>query len=348
LTDSFTIVHITDFHVGDPRGLLENIQETIGWKSIKKCIEEINLLHPDFVIISGDLVYGQLYPFEYRIEYETCYEMIQHFDVPTFLVPGNHDGYNRILEDGLEFWEEYFGPHYYSFDYGSAHFQALNSYDMNKFQRLTFLVIPLNWGGSFSDEQIQWISQDLQEHEESSLLVQFMHHNPIWNTQGDSLMSKGYTHRDTLLALNKAFDVDLVCAGHVHYDSVSIENDTIYLTTTTPESEIRVSDGYWGYRMIEIQNGEIISYNYKEPKYSIPSYHLSIKQMNISGMGLAEIQNELEMDINAHVKFVLPLGSYHTTSGEITMQRNKGMLTELYITAPVPAQSSSVILVSAV
>ena len=65
-SDTFSFVHITDLHVGDPRGFRESIRETIDYKSIKKCIDEINLLHPDFVIISGDLVFGQLYPFEYR------------------------------------------------------------------------------------------------------------------------------------------------------------------------------------------------------------------------------------------------------------------------------------------
>ena len=69
ISDNFSFVHLTDFHIGDPRGLKENIKQTIGWKAAKKCIEEINLINPDFLIITGDLVFGQIYPFEYSLEY---------------------------------------------------------------------------------------------------------------------------------------------------------------------------------------------------------------------------------------------------------------------------------------
>ena len=56
-SDNFSFIHIADLHVGDPRGFAESIRETLGYKSIKRCIDEVNLLHPDFVIISGDLVW---------------------------------------------------------------------------------------------------------------------------------------------------------------------------------------------------------------------------------------------------------------------------------------------------
>jgi Icc-related predicted phosphoesterase len=346
MTDSFSFIHVSDFHVGDFRGFAESIKETIGWKSVKRCIEEINLLHPDFVIISGDLVYGQLYPFEYAIEYKTCYDLIQLFDVPTFLVPGNHDGYNRILEDGLSVWESYFGSPYYSFDYGSAHFQAINSFDMNKWYRLTFLMIPLNWGGSISDEQLQWISNDLEEHQDSSLIVQFMHHNPLWDTQEDSLMSKPYANRDSLLSLIDSYDVDLVCAGHVHYDSVNTQNDTLFITTTTPESEIRVDDGYWGYRLIKIIDGSVFSYNYKPPKYSIPSYHLSVNQSYLQNGATAEITNDLEMPVDVLVKFDLPLDDYKVNLGDIVLERHKDEEMEIYVQASIPSLEKAIILVS--
>ena len=172
-TDNFSFIHLADLHYGDPRGLFESIKETIGFKSIKRCIKEINLLHPDFVLISGDIVFGQLYPFEYRREYQKCYDLLQTFDVPIFLVPGNHDGYNRILEDGLEYWQEYFGPLFYSFNYGDYHFTGVNSFDMSKILRLTFLFIPLNWGGSISNEQLDWVENDL-ESSDSALNFMFL------------------------------------------------------------------------------------------------------------------------------------------------------------------------------
>ena len=335
-TDDFSFIHITDLHVGDPRGFSESIWKTIGLKSIKRCIHEINLLKPDFVIISGDLVYGQLYPFEYSKEYKICYEMIQMFDVPTYLCPGNHDGYRRPREDGLKFWTEYFGPHYYSFNYGNYHFQAVNSYDLPASRRLCIFFIPLNWGGSIQDEQFQWIENDLVENK-GDLNFMFIHHNPLWETKQDSLVGRSYKNREQLLSLIEQNNVDMVLAGHVHFDNVTIVNDTIFITTTTPESSIDTEDGYWGYRLINIENGEISSYNYKDPKYSIPSYKIKAKYLTLKKI---KIENNLETDINAYIKFVLPKNNYEVDNGEIVMQREDEQLVELYVEVIVEQNST--------
>ncbi len=341
-TEDFSFIHITDFHVGDPRGFSESIWKTIGWKSIKRCIHEINLLKPEFVIISGDVVFGQLYPFEYRREYEKCFEMIQMFDVPTYLCPGNHDGYRRPGEDGLEFWTEYFGPLYYSFDFGDYHFQAINSFDMPASRRLSFFFIALNWGGSIQDEQLQWIENDLIENA-GDLNFMFMHHNPLWETTHDSLVGRKYKNRQELLSIIDQNDVDMVLAGHVHVDNVTIQNDTIFLTTTTPESGISAEDGYWGYRMIYIENGEISSYNYKDPKYSIPSYKIKAKYPSNKK---ANVENGLETDIKAHLEFVLPLADYEVDYGEIVMQRWNDRFIQLYVEATIEQNSTQTIKVS--
>ena len=311
-----------------------SIKETIGFKSIKRCIKEINLLHPDFVLISGDIVFGQLYPFEYRREYQKCYDLLQTFDVPTFLVPGNHDGYNRILEDGLEYWQEYFGPLFYSFNYGNYHFTGVNSFDMSKILRLTFLFIPLNWGGSISNEQLDWVENDL-ESSDSPLNFMFLHHNPLWDTTSDSLIGKGYENRENLLSLIYENGVDMVLAGHNHLDTVNIENEVIFITTTTPESEISTEDGYWGYRLIEINDGEIASYNYKEPKYSIPSYQIDYKIYLYDDFAEAFVNNSLDIDIDVYLKFLMTKGTYNIDNGEIIMQRDNEENSEIYVKSKI-------------
>lgn len=331
---NFTFAHITDFHVGDPRGLKENINQTIGWKSIKKCIEEINLLQPDFVIISGDLVYGQLYPYEYSREYKKCYEILQLFDVPTFLCPGNHDGYNRFKEDGLDFWKTYFGPLYYSFDYGNYHFTAINSYEAPASLRACLLFIPLNWGGYISDSQLDWIETDLASHQNQSLFL-FLHHNPIWETVNESFTGQSYLNRKELQILASTYGVDMVLAGHIHRDSVNIVNDTVYLTTTTPGSEIRNEDGYWGFRMIDIKKGKVVTYNYKDPKYSIPTYHLNYTIEYQGTIATATIDNSLDINITAHIKFIMPGGEYAVDRGAITMIRTNDSLQEIYVSSLV-------------
>jgi len=335
-SDDFNFIHITDLHVGDIRGFEESIRETLFQRSIKRCIKEINLLQPDFVIISGDLVFGQYYPGEYRVEYKKCYDIIQMFDVPTFLAPGNHDGYRRLTEDGLRYWEEYFGPLYYSFDYGDFHFLSINSYDHSPLKRLTIGLVPLNWGGSISDEQLEWIEADLEETTDANLTFMFMHHNPLWDTKKDSLIGTSYQNRENLLGLIDDFNVSMVLAGHNHVDTVNTENDTIFLTTTTPESSIRNEEGYWGYRLIEINDSEISSYNYKEPRFSIPSYKLNVEY---DGLYSATITNDLEMDVKILLKFSVPIRPYSVENGDIVMVRTSGIRNQYYIKANVSKES---------
>jgi len=340
---NFSFVHLTDFHIGDPRGMKVDVQQTIGWKAAKKCISEINLLNPDFVVITGDLVFGQLYPFEYFFEYRKCYEILQMFQVPTFICPGNHDGYIQFGQDGFKFWQEFFGPLYYSFDYGNYHFTMVNSYDWPAKSRVAFSYLAFNWGGYVDKEQLNWIEKDLQNSRNAKLNLILLHHNPLWDTKNDSLLKNGYGGRKELLSLIKKYDVDAVLAGHVHYDDVTIKNGTTYITTTTAASDLGSEDAYWGYRLITIKNGEVESYNYKGEKYSIPSYRLNYTYtLNDGSMDTVsvEIENDLEMNIEATIHFYVTIGEYEVENGEIFMERSKGGIKEVYVKADIDALST--------
>ena len=330
ITDTFTFAHVTDFHIGDIRGFKENMRETIGWKAAKKCIQEINLLKPDFVVITGDLVFGQLYPFEYSVEYPKCYDILQLFQVPTYLVPGNHDGYIQSGQDGFLFWQQYFGPLNYSFDYGDCHFISVNSYDWPPMSRIGFSYLVFNWGGYIQPEQMNWIERDLQEYEDAELTFMMLHHNPLWDTENDSLLHNGYEGREELLTLIKTYGVDAVLAGHVHWDNITVENGIVYITTTCASDH--PDDAYWGYRLIGVDNGTITSYNYREPYYSIPSYRLNVTFENEYR---ATIRNDLDMDVDAHVVFTLPAGDYTVNNGDVIMERTDGEHTELYVVSHV-------------
>ncbi len=340
LSDSFTFVHLTDFHIGDPRGLTENFKEIFSWKASRKTIEEINLLDPDFVIISGDLTFGQLYPFEYTFEYQTCYEILQEFKVPTYLCPGNHDGYVQTFQDGLKFWEEYFGPQYYSFDYHDTHFLSINSYDWPYRARLGFSYLVFNWGGSIQAGQLAWIENDLITHSDSNQTLMMIHHNPLWDTTGDSLVGKGYYNQEEILHLIRSHGVDAVFDGHVHYDDITFDNETLYVTTTTASSSLS-DDGYWGYRLITVEDNTITDYNYQEPKYSIPSYHINI--IDVQSQSIT-VENKLVTPINITHEFIVPIGEYTVNTGNIIQIREKEEMIAVYVTATIDAETTETIM----
>ena len=342
--NNFSFVHLTDFHIGDPRGMTVDISKTIGWKAARKSVEEINLLNPDFVIITGDLVFGQLYPLEYSVEYRKCYKILQQFDVPTFLCPGNHDGYIQTGQDGFKLWKKFIGQLYYSFNYGDYHFTSINSYDWPASDRWAISYAPLQWGGHIQEEQMEWIEKDLRQSAGAKARFIMLHHNPLWDTRNDSLLKNGnYTGREKLLELIGKYNVSAVFDGHVHYDNITEQNGTLYITTTTCASELSAEDAYWGYRLIEVNDGKIVSYNYREPKYSIPLYRLnctySANDGSVSTV-TADVENDLEMGVEVTLHFYVPAGDYEIDNGKILREREENGMERIDAVAAVPSMNS--------
>ena len=113
------VVVLADPSVGDPRPLqdaatdaisrgevaqlLEVVQRSIGnpmnserWAALNRAIQEINLVRPDFVLVTGDLTF-LAYPQALPYEYEDIWNLLDRIEVPVFVSPGNHDLY--IVDD---------------------------------------------------------------------------------------------------------------------------------------------------------------------------------------------------------------------------------------------------------
>ncbi len=170
--DEYTFIQITDCHINDPRGpgswieLPEphpDSEEFRDYAYSRKAIDCVNRLNPDFVIMSGDVVFGIPFFVEYpwastgitdfcgtasdwNGEYNKAYEQILRLEVPVVCLPGNHDTYNleiyNLLEsgwtgleghakqDGAEIWPTVFSPRYFGWEYGDkAHFTCIWTYD---------------------------------------------------------------------------------------------------------------------------------------------------------------------------------------------------------------------------
>jgi 3',5'-cyclic AMP phosphodiesterase CpdA len=339
--NDFTFIQLSDLHVGSYRGRPGHPLQNINNNDLLQAIKEVNLLHPDFVIISGDLVHGQVYHNEYSHEYPLLYNILQTIDVPTFICPGNHDGYNKPGEDGKTFWTHYFGPDYYSFNYGPYHFQMLDSYDFTKPQRFTLWFAPLHWGGAIGDTQLHWIQTDLAANTQAPLTFMVLHHNPSYNATTDSLIPTPYLNRQPLLNLINDYNVDMVIGGHTHWDNVTTQNGTVFVTTTTTSGKPDAGQhAYQGYRQYTIQNGTITNYNYQDPQNSTPIYKLTLKQLTPTSV---TINNQQIHPATITLRFTVPLGTYTPSFGSIIQTRSNATSSELYVQATIPAGSSQLI-----
>lgn len=327
----FTFLHLTDTHVGSPRnvGDPENpssidpaLSKEAGiwdpdpnkrWLYLQKAINEVNLTNPDFVVLTGDLMFGQMNPQEYIYEYEEAYKMLQKLNVPVYIVPGNHDYYaqDATLADGAKYWEKYFGPQYFSFDYGPyAHFIGYNSFDWDKFDRSGHGTVSVpTWGGQIRSQQLDWIKADLAENAKTAQSGQirglFSHHNPLWQDreiwpQTDTEVQdywKQYDAQhdpqklDTLLLgekLGLKYDqqwhgenanelialmkqYNVTLSLHGHTHIDNVTEKDGILYTTTTAIEL-TGKPWVGFRHFTMKNGQVTSYNYEDPDHSIPVY----------------------------------------------------------------------------
>ncbi len=213
---SIRIAHISDVHVtADSNEHLPDI------------IREINLLHPDMLICSGDVA-----DLAMRVEWDRAYACFLALEVPLVTVLGNHDLGN------VNVFYELFAPDYYSLDYGPY-----------------FHVTAFNSGDKYTSPQRVWpcwnfLSADLAAAQGASQRI-MLFHIPPYDKDGDFNMP-GQEIGPLFNELVATMNVGLLLVGHQHDDVIS--NCTGHDITSLPTSgpvviQTRSSDHY---RIIEM------------------------------------------------------------------------------------------------
>jgi hypothetical protein len=113
---------------------------------------------------------------------------------------GNHERNGDLDKSTVQAYYPYTpkpdGHYYYSFDYGVAHFIILDTY-----------TIEHSWSQDLTDEQLAWLENDLETHQDANFTMIFMHPPP-------SNLAGVRTHLATLSTL---YNIDVIFCGHEHY-----------------------------------------------------------------------------------------------------------------------------------
>ena len=172
--------------------------------------------NPDFVVDTGDFInaemlFGENMPTEWINFFEIELPLLSKKAL--FPVRGNH-------EDEADFYLDFFSPpedasgteHYYSFDYGSAHFVMINTEE--------------SYGPGSA--QYTFIENDLAAHEGTGPIFAAFHKPPFSiGVHGGS----GSAH-DQLAPLLQDYGVDVVFNGHDHiYFRAKVMNGVYYVVT---------------------------------------------------------------------------------------------------------------------
>ena len=163
---SFRFVHASDTHISEK-----------SVNRMEKFRAKLDSIKPDLVLITGDLVRDAL-----RVSEQEASSYYKLFKVeagkiksPVWVVPGNHEifGIERHLSlvskdnplYGRKMYQSFFGPDYYSFNYGGIHFVGLNSLEFDD----------LFYYGSIDSVQREWLKRDLSVLPASMPVVTFQH-----------------------------------------------------------------------------------------------------------------------------------------------------------------------------
>ena len=171
-----------------------NPADTTGMADFDTVIEDLNLIHPEFILHTGDLVNeAELQDLGMDVM-GSAKAMISRLRDPMFLVSGNHDigGWQPTLPpagSSRKNWWRYFGwpilanppagyPYHsqdYSFDYGRLHCIGLEGYE-NDGQYDNYL--PGLYGAqSMTQEQMDWLAADVAAAQPAQRKLAFIHYD---------------------------------------------------------------------------------------------------------------------------------------------------------------------------
>jgi 3',5'-cyclic AMP phosphodiesterase CpdA len=235
---------------------------------------EIRMIHPDFVLWTGDTVYGYCdTEEELRGELERFIHAARETGVPIFNAPGNHeihfDEGHCYSPDGTPvksckgacaerlFVRTFGGPLYGSFDYAGAHFVAIDAEkDTNK--------VP--------DDEMSWLEIDLKRAAPKPVFV--FGHTELYSSplidDDQRNTHEPIGNRDALHDLFRRTTVKVVFSGHEHlyWRESAIDHDGIdYFVTGgagAPFYAQPQSGGFSHYVLVRLSAGKI-SYRVIEP-----------------------------------------------------------------------------------
>ena len=196
--DDFYFAQISDTHLPSHAFSSDygfSTSDTTGLIDFNAVIDDLNLIHPEFVLHTGDVVNeGELEEYLGMYEMGRAQGMISRLRDPLFLVAGNHDigGWQPTpppAGTSRKNWWRYFGwpclanppagyPYHsqdYSFDYGLLHCIGMEGY-LNSGSYDNYL--PAIYGASsMTQEQMNWLAADVATVPQGQGKLAFFHYD---------------------------------------------------------------------------------------------------------------------------------------------------------------------------
>jgi hypothetical protein len=343
--EDFSFVHISDTHLPTHTYWADNpemaLSDTTEIENLRQVINDINLINPEFVLFTGDIVNeGELEDFGNGRVYSKAQKILEEFEVPVFLVSGNHDlgGWGSTPPSqgtARRDWWRFFGWKWlaqpsetsgqrtqdYSFSYGSNIFIGLESYiNYDSYMYEVF------GGESFIPTQMNWLDLELGNSQNYANRILFYHFD--FSEQID-LQQMG---------------AEMGLYGHIHSSEGSISQPPYNLAVDN------VCDGAQAYRVIKV-NADVL-----EPQttlYANNGNNLQVEyfphNQGTAQQVTAVINNQHNLGFdNARLKIKMPLDliSLSVENATIEQVAERDQYQEVYLLFDIAAYSEAEIVLS--
>ncbi len=235
-------IHISDLHILEEAGMRQYGVDTA--EILGRALPLIQVLAPDFVIASGDLVGDESEPAYRRLQ-----ELLEPLRAPVHFLMGNHDdrpAFRRVFRPQEAGSAE---PLTESFEHEGHRFLLLDSSQPGMVE------------GALAAEQLTWLEAQLSARPDLPTWI-FLHHQPlpIYIRWLDAL---GLTNGEAFLALlGRHRQVGVVAFGHIHQARRWRYRGALYLGVpalafqfSSVRQDLEVTQESPGFRLVEIADG---------------------------------------------------------------------------------------------
>lgn len=204
-------IHITDIHVGYDQ------EEFTANERLMAAAEEVNILNPEFVVITGDICENQNIGNDYV---DSLLHTVSMFRVPVLIIPGNHDHYNHgagyYAHGWMRFFQQVTRVMNTEFKFGESRFYGINSqHDLGLTQLYRC------WGPS--DAALDWLEAALSSGTPSGPLF-LGTHGPNFD-----YFSWNVNNTSRVVDILNGYGFSLALAGHTHRFETFLNQGSNYL-----------------------------------------------------------------------------------------------------------------------
>ncbi|UCG30176.1 MAG: metallophosphoesterase [candidate division WOR-3 bacterium] len=287
----FYFIHYSDPQIGRNVAALPNVAMAVN--QIDAMVPS-----PHFVIVAGDMGNNPGSQALVLAQWMTCDSLFGLLPMPKYYVPGNNDiGYENEIcwtPAMLQFYRNFWGADYYSFDADSCHYVALNSTLLDTYDPHACYPYSLE-----QDSFMRWDLQSIQQQDHKHLFLFFHFPLYVFSPLDPNLQAiVDRPRRDTVLQYLIDYDFTAVFTGHWHQDYTNFYWPSLLQTGIATCN----TDPPVGYRIVKVfENGiETFTVYLPNPLDSVPLVKI-----------IAAAVNPETVEVNLPVSFTCIVDSFN-------------------------------------